>query len=87
VNATGNQRPQLSKDQLERAADLQRRIEQLLGELGQLLNAPQGSGSGIDLRARGIDEKHASELRARLRPFAEDWDRPEAAIYDEDQTR
>ena len=39
---------------------------------------------GVDLRACGIDEAHAAELRARLKSFAEDWDRPEAAIYDED---
>lgn len=41
----------------------------------------------IDLSARGIDEKQAADLRARLRTFAEDWDRPEAAIYDEDSPR
>lgn len=37
----------------------------------------------IDLRARGIDEAHAAELRARLASFAEDWDSPEMAIYDD----
>jgi hypothetical protein len=37
----------------------------------------------IDLRARGIDEAHAAELRARLATFAEDWDSPEMAIYDD----
>ncbi len=41
----------------------------------------------IDLRARGIDESQAADLRARLKTFAEDWDRPEAAIYDEDPAR
>jgi hypothetical protein len=41
----------------------------------------------VDLRSRGIGEAQASDLRARLRTFAEDWDRPEAAIYDEDPTR
>lgn len=39
---------------------------------------------GVDLRGCGIDEAHAADLRARLKSFAEDWDRPEAAIYDED---
>jgi hypothetical protein len=38
---------------------------------------------GVDLRACGIDEANAADLRARLQSFAEDWDRPEAAIYDE----
>jgi hypothetical protein len=41
----------------------------------------------IDLRSRGISEAQASDLRARLKTFAEDWDRPEAAIYDEDPAR
>jgi hypothetical protein len=36
----------------------------------------------VDLRARGIDEKQATELRARLAMFAEDWDSPEMSIYD-----
>ena len=44
-----------------------------------LVNAPHG----IDLRERGIDESQAADLRRRLAPFAEDWDRPEMAIYDE----
>ena len=38
----------------------------------------------VDLRSRGISEVQASDLRARLKTFAEDWDRPEAAIHDED---
>jgi hypothetical protein len=40
-------------------------------------------GEPIDLRARGIDESQAADLRRRLAPFAEDWDRPEMAVYDE----
>jgi len=43
--------------------------------------------NGVDLRARGIDEPKAAELRARLKTFAEDWDRPEADIYDQDPAR
>jgi hypothetical protein len=38
----------------------------------------------VDLPARGIGETQAADLRARLKSFAADWDRPEAAIYDED---
>jgi hypothetical protein len=38
----------------------------------------------IDLRARGIDEMQAADLRARLKAFAEDWNRPGADVYDED---
>jgi hypothetical protein len=43
--------------------------------------------NGVDLRARGVDENHAAELRARLKTFAEDWERPEANIYDQDPAR
>ncbi|SPF31338.1 conserved hypothetical protein [Candidatus Sulfopaludibacter sp. SbA4] len=39
--------------------------------------------ASIDLRERGIDESQAADLRRRLAPFAEDWDRPEMAAYDE----
>ena len=39
--------------------------------------------SGIDLRARGIDEVHAAELRARLTTFAEEWESPEMDVYDD----
>ena len=38
----------------------------------------------VDLRERGIDPAQAAELRTRLRAFAEDWDRPEMDVYDED---
>jgi hypothetical protein len=37
----------------------------------------------VDLRERGVDESQAADLRRRLTPFAEDWDRPEMAAYDE----
>jgi hypothetical protein len=43
--------------------------------------------NGADLKARGIEETHAAELRARLKTFAEDWERPEADIYDQDPAR
>ena len=37
----------------------------------------------IDLRERGIDTGQAADLRHRLAAFAEDWDRPEMAVYDD----
>ncbi len=37
----------------------------------------------VDLRERGIDERQAADLRHRLASFAEDWDRPEMAVYDD----
>ncbi len=41
---------------------------------------PAGPGG---LRQRGIDESQAADLRGRLAPFAEDWERPEMTAYDE----
>jgi hypothetical protein len=43
--------------------------------------------SGVALHDRGIDEVQAADLRSRLKTFAEDWERPEAAIYDENPAR
>lgn len=43
--------------------------------------------SAVALHDRGIDEAQAADLRSRLKIFAEDWERPEAAIYDEDPAR
>jgi hypothetical protein len=43
--------------------------------------------NGIDLSARGIEQIQAADLRARLKTFAEDWNRPEADIYDENPPR
>ena len=43
--------------------------------------------SAVDLRDRGIEEAQASDLRSRLKTFADDWDRPEATIYDENPAR
>ena len=37
----------------------------------------------VNLRERGIDEDKAADLRRRLAAFAEDWDRPEMADYDD----
>lgn len=36
----------------------------------------------IDLASLGINEQQAANLRHRLTPFAEDWDRPEMDAYD-----
>jgi hypothetical protein len=51
------------------------------------LEEPAANYRAVDLRSRGISEAQARELRARLKTLAEDWDRPEAAIYDEDPAR
>jgi hypothetical protein len=42
----------------------------------------------VDLKAYGINEAHAAELRARLSTFAADWDGTEMDVYDDyDTTR
>jgi hypothetical protein len=46
----------------------------------------EGNGN-IDLSARGIGKTQSAELRSRLKAFAEDWERPEADIYDQDPAR
>jgi hypothetical protein len=43
--------------------------------------------SAVALHDRGIDEAQAADLRSRLKSFAEDWERPEASIYDETPAR
>ena len=40
--------------------------------------------SVVDLGQRGIDPTAAADFRTRLAAFAEDWDRPEMDVYDED---
>ena len=37
----------------------------------------------IDLRAHGIGEAEAADLRARWGAAAEDWDRPEMDVYND----
>jgi hypothetical protein len=39
--------------------------------------------SSVDLRSRKIDGAQAEELRARLQPFAAEWDATEMNIYDD----
>ena len=67
-----------------------RLCEQAAGEQAAQLDRLEEAAAdyrAVDLRSRGISEAQASDLRARLRTFAEDWDRPEASIYDEDPAR
>ncbi len=41
------------------------------------------SATRVDLRAHGIGQEEARDLRARLSAFAEDWESPEMAAYDD----
>jgi len=65
------------------------------GKIELLEPAPQAGDSrvlitflparaGVDLAERGIDAAAAADLRGRLKAFAEEWDRPEMDVYDED---
>jgi len=67
-----------------------RLCEQAAGEQAAELDRLEEAAAdhrAVDLRSRSISEAQAGDLRARLTTFAEDWDRPEAAIYDEDPAR
>ncbi len=37
----------------------------------------------VDLRARGIDERQAARLRTQMKAFADEWNSPEMASYDD----
>jgi len=50
-------------------------------------NEPTAEYRAVDLRERGLGETQAADLRARLKTFAEDWERPEASVYDQDPAR
>lgn len=77
----------LTEAQLERVHQIKEAVEALETELHGMLKGAANPRGMIDLRFVGIDETQAADLRARLKTFAEDWERPEAAIYDEDPAR
>ena len=66
---------------------LKPQIESIQAELNAILDGPVAKQTGVDLQCRSIDETQAADLRARLKTFAEDWDRPEAAVYDQSPAR
>ena len=53
----------------------------------EVLRRVQPRNGSVELSERRIEKAQAADLRAGLKTFAEDWDRPEAAIYDEDPAR
>lgn len=77
----------LSEEQRRRALQLQAQLKSLESELHALLRQSKAVPAATNLAARGINETQAADLRARLNTFAEDWDRPETAIYDESPAR
>ena len=40
------------------------------------------NAGSVDLAERGITQSQAADLRHRLKPFADDWERPEMDVYD-----
>jgi hypothetical protein len=63
----------------------------ILNELAKLTRAERAEiarriaamdAGAIDLESRGIDAEVAAELRARLEPFAIDWNSSEMDAYD-----
>ena len=52
------------------------------GAAGRVIVTFLPDGSVVDLEQRGIDPQQAADLRRRLAPFADDWDRPEMDVYD-----
>lgn len=71
--------------ELPKLSEAERRA--VLDKLRELAEHEATNHLAVDLRSRGINEEQAGDLRARLKTFAEDWERPEAAIYDEDPAR
>jgi hypothetical protein len=55
--------------------------------LKEVLRREQPRAQEINLPQRGISKEQAEDLRNRLKTFAEDWDRPEASVYDENPSR
>jgi hypothetical protein len=68
-----NELPKLTAAELEA---VRRKLVELTAE-----------NSVVTLHDRGISESQAADLRSRLKTFAEDWERPEASIYDETPAR
>lgn len=60
--------------------DLTQKPDDVRDETRVIVTFPEPSE--INLQARGIEESQATDLRARLAVFAEDWESPEMNAYD-----
>ena len=69
-----NELPKLTRTELEAVS---RKLAELTADNSSL----------VALHDHGISESQAADLRARLKSFAEDWERPEASIYDNSPAR
>jgi hypothetical protein len=62
-------------------SDIDRELQTApLDALDQRNNA--AASASVDLPSRNINEHQAADLRQPLKPFADDWDRPEMDVYD-----
>jgi hypothetical protein len=66
---------------LEEPADV-REARVIVTFLPSTSSAEPAPEAGVDLRTRGIGEAEAADLRARLRAFAEDWEREDMQAYE-----
>jgi hypothetical protein len=73
----------LSEEQRQRVRQIKAQIETMEAELNAILRESEKQQGVVNLPARGIDETQTADLRARLKTFSEDWDRPEATIYNQ----
>jgi len=85
MNTTGtiNALKGLSEAQRQRVRQIEAQIETMEAELQAILRESEPQEAVVDLSSRSIDQAQAADLRARLKTFSEDWERPEAAIYDQ----
>jgi hypothetical protein len=77
----------LNEEQRQRVRQLEAQIETMEAELNAILGESAGKKAMVDLPSRSIDETQATDLRARLKTFSEDWDRPENDVYDQSPAR
>jgi hypothetical protein len=77
----------LSETQRRRVLQLQAEIQSMTSELETILHRTAAQPEVVELHDRNIGETQAEDLRARLKTFSKDWDRPENDIYDQSPAR
>jgi hypothetical protein len=77
----------LSEAQRRRALRLQTQIQTMAAELETILPESAVQPEVVELHDRKMGEAQAADLQVRLKTFSEDWDRPEADIYDQSPAR
>jgi hypothetical protein len=77
----------LNEEQRQRVRQIKAQIEAMEAELNTILRESESKEAMVDLPSRSIEETQAADLRARLKTFSEDWDRPENDVYDQSPAR